>query len=608
MFQHPRAHSARQHRRALTARTRRIVTLASVSALALAGIGAARSTAATTAEPDGSAAPAAALQVPDSEFSIPQGAAFVAGNGSDRNPGTQAAPFRTITHAVAVARSGATVVVRAGTYREALGSITKRVTIQAYPHEQVWLKGSVPVAGFVASGQVWVKTGWSDRLCHTCTPRSAIDPAYPAAGLPDQVFVDGRPLAQVTTPAQVKPGTFAVDTQRHRLVLGSDPAGHRVEATYFPVAMQFNSRAAGSQLLGIGVSEYGPQFDYRQPAMVIANTTDLTFDADAFDRSATRGLSVLRSGGVVERSVFLDNGANALHANRADGLLVMGNRFAYSNREHFSIAGTATASIAAVKVTLTTNALVKANYLDDNASNAVWFDVNSYNVTVADNAIVRNAGFGIMYEISAHGLLAGNVVVANGRDGIRVSGSTNVDMWNNTLADNAWSQIGVYDDGRTQPDRAYRARGITWDTAEVRAFNNVLVGGPDATGPLWNSFDGSRPRHLTTLQMVSADDRNLFVSLQPAPAAGASAIGATAIGPPAAPLAAWQTTLQTTTRWPTLTALQAATGREQGSSTPGDGSTACLPLPAEVAAAMGVSTPLRLGAPLMGIVAPGSAW
>src|SRR5262249_31280110 len=116
--------------------------------------------------------------VADTAYPIPAAALFVANGGADTNPGTQSAPVATIGHARGKAPGGATIVVRGGTYREAPGSIVRRVTIQAYPHETVWLKGSVPVTGFAASSGYWVRSGWTTALCHTCFAAAAIDPNY----------------------------------------------------------------------------------------------------------------------------------------------------------------------------------------------------------------------------------------------------------------------------------------------------------------------------------------------------------------------------------------------------------------------------------------------
>jgi hypothetical protein len=545
--------------------------------------------------------------IADTAFPIPSGAHFVATNGSDHNPGTLTAPFATIGHAIAVVPSASTIVVRGGTYRESLSNITKRIVLQPYPHEQVWLKGSVVVSGFAPTGGAWVKSGWAPRICHTCFVPSALDPQYPAAGLPDQVFLDGIAQQQVTSAAALAPGRFFVDTVNHELELGSDPSGHQVEATVFEEAIQFNTAyASGSVVRGIGIAEYAAHYNMDVPAMVVANTTNLTFDHDTFAWSASRGLSVFRSGAVVTNDLFLYNGANGIQGNNADGIVIERDRIAYSNEEHFSTAATSTSSIAAVKFTTTHLALVWGNTVDDNACNAVWFDIFSSVVDIADNTIVRNAGHGVEYEISTAGLVAGNVIVANSHDGVKISGSTNVAVWNNTIVGNVTAQLGVYDDPRSQSNPALRAQGFTEDTANVGVYNNIFTGGPFVSGPLWNSFDATQPHHLTSAQMIGADDHNLWARpsvVQPAN------------------VSTWQVTLGSSASWPSLAAMQMTTAREAGSiaadnvpltvlfqnpnggdfrlahSSPGNA--LGRPLPASVAGAMGVPAgAVHLGAPL----------
>jgi hypothetical protein len=59
---------------------------------------------------------------------------YVATSGSDSNPGTLNAPWRTLQHAIGAAPSGATIYVRAGDYT---GFVIERsnLTISAYPNE-----------------------------------------------------------------------------------------------------------------------------------------------------------------------------------------------------------------------------------------------------------------------------------------------------------------------------------------------------------------------------------------------------------------------------------------------------------------------------------------
>lgn len=80
---------------------------------------------------------------------------YVAPTGSDTNPGTQSAPYRTLKKALAALTAGDTLYVRGGTYAERItstavqpGSATARVTVAAYPGERpvvqglLWLKNA----------------------------------------------------------------------------------------------------------------------------------------------------------------------------------------------------------------------------------------------------------------------------------------------------------------------------------------------------------------------------------------------------------------------------------------------------------------------------------
>jgi hypothetical protein len=72
----------------------------------------------------------------------------VATNGNDSNPGTLAAPLRTIQRAADLAQPGDTVTVHEGVYRERVNpprgghSDAIRIVYQAAPGEKVVIKGS----------------------------------------------------------------------------------------------------------------------------------------------------------------------------------------------------------------------------------------------------------------------------------------------------------------------------------------------------------------------------------------------------------------------------------------------------------------------------------
>jgi alpha-N-arabinofuranosidase len=96
---------------------------------------------------------------------IPAAEFHVATNGADGNPGTQAAPLRTVQRGADLAHPGDVITVHAGTYRERINpprggeSDARRIVYQAAPGEKVEIKGSEIVGNWVlVQDAVWKVT------------------------------------------------------------------------------------------------------------------------------------------------------------------------------------------------------------------------------------------------------------------------------------------------------------------------------------------------------------------------------------------------------------------------------------------------------------------
>jgi len=364
--------------------------------------------------------------IADTAFPVPSGAVFVAPNGNDGSSGSQSAPLATIARAVQKVSAGGTIVLRGGTYRQSVHSISKRVTLQPYPHEQAWIKGSQVVSGFTSTGTTWTKTGWTSSLCSTCYP-SAVASANPAAGLPDQVFFDGIQQVQVTSASAVTANTFYVDRTNHLLVLGSNPAGHVVEATVSEKAMQFDTTsAAGSVVRGLGFAQFGAHYNTDIAAMVIVNTGRMTLDSNTFAFSASRGLAIYGGQATVVNNTFAYNGYAAVLAHRADNLVFKGNTIRRSNVEHFTVGSPGSSTWGTVKITSSAYVVVQDNVLTDNDLHGIWLDISCYQFTITDNVVQRSSGHGIWVEISGFGIVASNVSTDNGGEGLRLGGANDV--------------------------------------------------------------------------------------------------------------------------------------------------------------------------------------
>jgi hypothetical protein len=115
-------------------------------------------------QPDAPAEQPDAQQAPsEANAGLPSPALFVATWGSDDDAGTEAAPMRTIQHAVDQATPGDTVVVMEGTYRERIafsksGRADAWITLMSYPEARVvvdsssasfpsWWSGAIDLTG-----------------------------------------------------------------------------------------------------------------------------------------------------------------------------------------------------------------------------------------------------------------------------------------------------------------------------------------------------------------------------------------------------------------------------------------------------------------------------
>ncbi len=483
--------------------------------------------------------------IADTNFAIPAGSLFVANDGSDTKSGSLAAPFATIRKALTAAPTGGTVVVRGGTYRESLGAIKQNVTLQAYPHEQVWVKGSIVVHGFTANAGRW-SLPFTSTACNTCYPTTALDPRYPAAGLPEQVFVDGAPADQVVSQTDLAPNTFFVDRTTNKLWLYDNPTGHNVEVTVLDKAFGINPAAPGTAIKGIGFEHWAAVYEGGINVAGMSSAANVTFDSDTFAWSSSRGLGIYASNNVVKNSQFVNNGMNGVSSTAVDRLDFERNEVAFSNYEHWSILPMPSAQMAGVKVNAATNTILRGNDVHDNFSNGLWVDELSSYPTIVNNKVQRNAGHGVILEITGHSVVVGNLIADNGRDGLKIAGANDVEVWNNTVAGNGWAQIGVYEDPRQSTGAA------TSDTTNVRIANNIFQAGLDSASPVLNSFDTSTPKHLTTLRMISVDDHNDY--------------GRTSEATPQY-LMSTQSTLAERATYRTLADFGVATGRELASTT-----------------------------------------
>ena len=444
-------------------------------------------------------------------YPVPAQAYFVAPDGNDRNSGTRANSPWTLRKALAEAPRGATIVLRGGIYRtgyrqanDAGGEVNETtiktaLTLQPYENEAVTLKGSLIATNWMPDGNVW-KTTW---LYHFPPGRNDVEEATaanPMAAHNDGVWIDGKPLWQVGVRDQVKPDTFYLDYDTNMLYIGINPTGKTVEATAFQLGLR------SSQLKEPGVIIRGLTFMHYADAAVSIDSPSAVIENNLFQQNRRLGFFVGKIGmrfqpygvdAIVRNNNFIENGSSGGGAVRGDRLVFENNWVKGNNTK------LAKYSAAGVKFVRSDGIIVRHNVVDENQAVGIWFDGGATNATIVNNVIRRNAAGGVFWEISAQGIIAGNLLVDN-NVGVRISGSTDARIYNNTFHNNGETTIRASDrDRRGQRGPGYIANTIV--------KNNIFSSIDDLKAKFFLIFKSE----ICEQPLASAIDYNVYYRPRP---------------------------------------------------------------------------------------------
>jgi trimeric autotransporter adhesin len=458
-------------------------------------------------------AKAGSATVGSTNYTVPAKALVVAPNGNDSAAGTVSAPLRTVAQAITTASAGDTIVLRAGTYHETVTvPATKTLTIQAYPHEAVWFDGSSTVGDWKPEGGDWYHDNWTAQFdssptytaggpVSTDTSFQFVDPKYPMAAHPDQVWIGGTALRQVGSRGEVTGGTFFADYTAHRLYVGSNPGGQEVRATDLTEAITV--RSGGSVVRGIGVRRYATSLPKMATVKIVAG--NVTVENVTVTDTATTGLSALANHITLRHVTSRNNGMLGIHANYADDLRMESVLSENNNLEHFKSAPVA----GGIKVTRSRRVAIVNSRLHANLGTGIWMDESVYNIALTGNDIVDNAHHGISLELSAKALIADNVITGSRDDGIRLNDTANVQIWNNTLSGNTRT-INLVQDGRRaanlstpghDPRQKLPDPTVTWLVGQIGVGNNILSRVRSGATCLLCAEDYSHQRSASQMQI-----------------------------------------------------------------------------------------------------------
>ncbi|MGR3274501.1 right-handed parallel beta-helix repeat-containing protein [Acaryochloris marina NIES-2412] len=436
-------------------------------------------------------------------------------SASDRNPGTENKPFRTINAAAQQAQPGDTILVHAGIYRERVipprsGNPDQPIVYEAAPGETVVLRGSevwsaTPVS---ADASTTSSAYWEGPLPKQLFPDP--DPftkqleRMPEGYLRGQVFCQSLPLRQVldqdTLTAQ--PGAWYFDPQKRWLRVHLDQAYPVSKPPFLEVSTRravFAPKIRGLSYIHVKgfVMEHGanpfPSGFWRSQSpqagilstrsgnhWLIENNTvrfakSLGIDSGSEGRYDIDGLEQPIPEGVgyhvIRNNRVTDNGAGGIAGWKQTASLIAYNVVERNNRLGFTAPET-----GGIKVHGFVDGQIIGNVLRNNECFGVWVDNVYRNARVSRNLVLGNQGAGIFVELGGGPILVDNNVVAFTKlgEGIYTHDASGVTLAHNWLQAN--THFGIY--MRTVTDRRYAKADGTPEqagTRRQRIYGNVLV-------------------------------------------------------------------------------------------------------------------------------------
>lgn len=350
--------------------------------------------------------------------------AQTAAGASDRNPGTQQAPFRTIGAALRVAKPGDTILIGEGTYREEAvweGEDWKnpdvRMTLAAAPGTRPVIKGSEIVPG-----------PWERAEVKLTSPPGTASAIYSCPWEPysQMVFVDEAPLKQIGlqgSPARaeghngfqyqkqwdgksvedMRPGSFFCDKDAKRLYVwladGSDPKTHVVEASVRDDGIALRGTWT---VRGLDVRHFQDAFWPHEQAVAVTGDRVIVEDCH-ITHNDFLGLIVSGEDGIIRNNELAYNGLEGMTSNVGYRMLVEDNEF-----HHNAWRGDVVCLTYGNKWVMWRDSRFLRNRWHDEPAAALWLDISNANILMAEN-VFDNCACGIYFEISRWGLIVNNV-------------------------------------------------------------------------------------------------------------------------------------------------------------------------------------------------------
>lgn len=334
-------------------------------------------------------------------------------------------PGVSIQAAVDRAGEGAAFCLKNGIHR--MQVIRPRSHQSFHGEGQTVLNGSRLLTALTRDGHYWVASGQEQRG----QKRGQCAKEFPACNLPEGLFIDDKPLAQVLTREAVEAGKFYFDHATGRIYFADDPGGRKVEATVG--AFAFGDLASNVLIRNVTIEKYASVA--QKGAVQAQDVTGWIVENCELRLNSAAGIAV-GSGSRVRGCDIHHNGQIGITGAGRDIVIEDNQIWANNTRGFFS-----GWEAGGVKIAPGDDLVFRANRVHDNLGHGLWCDINCRNALYEGNVVERNRAAGLYYEISFDAVIRNNIFRHNGsaRSGwfwgndILLAASEGVEVYGNTL-------------------------------------------------------------------------------------------------------------------------------------------------------------------------------
>jgi Right handed beta helix region len=435
--------------------------------------------------------------------------------GSDANSGAQSSPVKTVQAAINKASSlnqqgiGVKIMVNAGTYREFVNignykATGATLTLQATVPGTAVISGSDVLTGWNLSGGIYTR-GWAYPISSCAVPGGWPTTFAPIALRTEMIFVNGTPLTQVTAWADLRPGTFFLNTTYAVLHI-YPPAGTDMSTAVVEAAVRSStfSIVKRSNVVLRGLVFQHASNCINTTGANIYSSNNVLVDSVQARWNNWGGLGVYSSTNVtVQNSVANNNGGVGFHGNQDQNILFSFNESDYNNWRGAQ-AALYDWGMGGTKLMLSRNATVQNHFSYNNQAQGLWFDTDNKNATIKNATLSGNVQAALQIERDEGPITLENSLLCSSGVGVNILTSSGLTIRNNTFYNNSGTNkyqaeifVGGQSGGRIIND------WLTGQSYDLFTTGMVLSG---------NTLENAAPGQLVFGTYLSGTDWTQFAS------------------------------------------------------------------------------------------------